>query len=296
MTLALTRLGAQLPPFLKNRFTMKFFWSLFKAGGLGEITTNLGLSSDFKVQFSSTDVSPITVFGRPEHYRGERGALFLCRELLPHSDAFVDVGAHFGYFLYFLKKAQPEKPAYYFEPNPRLFRFINEAVDRNRLSNVVGSNQAIGAAEGETEFLINLEDESMSSLNDVNGFMTKVDKIKVDLTTFDRFLEKHPELKNVLVKVDIENCEFDFLTGALGSLDRIQFLVIEVLLPAMKRGFVKHLIEKHSLHAYYINDFSLQYSSDGGFAYQPGEINWLFCRYSPKELGTLLKKSPFKIV
>jgi FkbM family methyltransferase len=290
--------GAQLPPVLKSRSSMRVFsFLLRKLKKQPLLTTNLGIDPHFKFRFDSQkDTSPILAFGKPSLYRGERGALHLAAHLLQHCSAFLDVGANYGYFSYFLSVLEKNKPFYLFEPNPRLFKIILRTTKENSLTHVTSFQQAVGKEKGRTSFLINLDDECQSSLRNDANFIKNFQKIEVDIISIDHFIHQNPKLHNLLVKVDIENAEFDFLEGAINHLDRISFLVIEVLLPALKQNFIPTLINQYGFQAYYIEDFNLHYSQDGSFVYQQGELNWLFCRHPPESLSQLLKGTKFKII
>jgi hypothetical protein len=102
-------------------------------------------------------------------------------------------------------------------------------------------------------------------------------------------------LENVCIKVDVENAESDFFAGATDALDRINYLIMEVLGPAHAAGFIQQVM-RTPFHAYYINDYTLEFSSDGSFEYCPPEYNWLFCREDPASLAKLLADSGLKVV
>jgi methyltransferase FkbM-like protein len=102
-------------------------------------------------------------------------------------------------------------------------------------------------------------------------------------------LADHLQLDRACVKVDVEGAEAAFLRGASGALNRIAYLIIEVLGPAHQHHFVRNVIARTGFQAYYINDYRLEPSDDGGFTYQAPEYNWLFCRERPDALQAKLK-------
>lgn len=85
--------------------------------------TNLGMKGVTRVRMSSK-AGAVPLFGCPSHYRGERGALLLSRELVSDCDTFIDIGAHRGYFVYYMRAFRREVPIYFFEPHPILYQEI----------------------------------------------------------------------------------------------------------------------------------------------------------------------------
>lgn len=257
-------------------------------------TTNLGICSSYRVTLDKP-ADNVYLFGRPESYQGECGALFLSRFLLTKCTAFVDIGAHRGYFVFFVRAGQgPGKPIFFFEPNPELFSEIQANVKANQMPGVHGFQAAIASAPGKISFYIDQTESLMSSLNRELLATHSLREIEVESVSFDEFARSR-NLANLCVKVDIENAEFEFMKGAAQECARIDYLIIEVLKPAVDSGFVKELSKRFGMIAYYINGFRLEHSPDGSFDYVAPEYNWLFCRKNPAELAAVMESSGFTI-
>lgn len=285
---------ALLPPKHRSRLGASLADRLVNAIGFtGPIETNLGISPDLRVNYPEPRHRS-SVFGTPADYLGERGALYLTQALLPHCDTFVDVGANMGYFTFFAKSQAPEKPVHFFEPNPKLFSFIQETNQRNRFKNVTGHRVAVGATSEATRFYLDTQDPGRSSLDNRIGFPDGCEAIDVAMTRFDDFAASLPA-KRLLVKVDVENTELDFLKGAENAWDKMAYLIIEVLLPAHKQGFIRKARAASGMHAYYIKDFTLEHSPMGEFRFQPPENNWLLARENPAALRQRLRGSRFTV-
>ena len=290
---SLTRAAAQLPPIFRNAFLMK---ALSKVGQLitfaKPITTNFGLSNSFKVSYPDP-MDRVLVFGRPEDHVAERGALFSLQALLPSASAFVDIGAHVGYFTYFAKLRCVDKPVYFFEPQPKLFDFIQRAIWDNGLSGVTGFQCGIGREEGEAPFFIhaNTTRSSLVKSDDPNAYSDS----KIKVTTFDAFVEDCNLGDNLFVKVDIEAGEFDFLEGAQRSLPKISYLVLEVLLPSEKNGLIKTACDRGGFEPYYLCDLNLIHCPQGVYPYHPPHVNWLLCRLKPHELAEKLRYTRLRV-
>lgn len=286
--------AARMPPALRTYFSYRFFSMLAnQALNTGCLDTNMGISKDYHctIPFSQH----MALFGKPALYNGERGALYLAANLSQTAEAFIDIGSHIGYFIFFLRNRLPTiKPIYFFEPDRQLFSVIEKNVRCNSLANVFGYNEAIGKIIGQAKFYRNLSDSSSGSLSTMFSNRHEVIEEMVSITTFEDFC-KRVSLKNACVKVDIEGAEQDFIIGSGDAITNIAYLIIEVLGPAVGEGFIRKMIKELGFHAYYINDMRLEYSTDGDFTYALGQFNWLFCRRNPAELNSLLMGSIFKI-
>ncbi len=294
LKLHILRAGARLSPSLRNDFLARALGALANRSGYScDIETNMGIDASLKC------LLPLDkggwIFGLPEHYVGERGALALLAVLGKQSGAILDVGAHVGYFSYFLAKRVPSSvPIYYFEPDPALFAIIEKNVRSNGLNNLIGHREAMGARTERATFFQNLSDTFSGSLD--SGFVGahNTREIAVQVRSFDDFT-REIDKENLCVKVDIEGAEQQFVDGAKSEWWRIADLVIEVLGPAYYGGFVKRLMDDTGMHAYHINDYVLERSVDGVFTPNAQQYNWLFTRKSPSALRESLAGSPLSL-
>ncbi len=258
-----------------------------------DVISNLGINDQLKVKVKITDT--VQAFGTPSLYAPEYSTLELCANLLMHTDAFLDIGAHIGYFCYYLENKNTTRvPLHFFEPDPDLFKNIKSNVTANKLSNINGTDMAFSDKIGELTFFKNLNDTYSGSIK--NTFQNKhsLQEIKVRTTTFDDYVE-HLPYKNYLLKVDVESAEFEFVKGAEKQLDKIQYLVIELLQDSIENKFPALMIDEYKFNAFYINNFNLIYSKNGEFDYENPFYNWLFTKDSIEELELKLKNSQFKI-
>jgi FkbM family methyltransferase len=235
------------------------------------------------------------LYGKPELYLGERASLELAARLSRSCDAFVDIGAHLGYFTFFVSaRAGSNLPIYFFEPDPLLFARLDRNVRANRLDRVVGCNKAIGAIDGSATFYVNRTDSLSGSLTSQFAAAHEVVATEIAVERFSTVAARC-DFHRACVKVDVEGAEAEFLDGAGEALSRVPYLIIEVLGPAHEQRFVQSVIARTGLHAYYINDYRLEHSTDGSFEYRAPEYNWLFCRETPEELAIRLGGGPFHV-
>jgi len=285
---AFLRAAGRLPPNLRSRTSLRVCSAVARLSATdGEVSSsNLGISRRLRCDVPASHA--VARFGAPELYAGERGALDLARQLSRHSDAFVDIGAHTGIFSFYVRSNAPsEVPVYFFEPDPVLFKRLAHNVAANSLPNCRGFNEAIGAVDGRAAFYRKTADSLSGSL--LRDFSDQQEDAAIDVpvSTF-ACVAARLQLSHACVKVDIEGAEQAFLDGAGASLQHVSFLIMEVLGPAVRRGFVSELMRRTGLRAYYINDYVLEPSLDGSFTYCEPEYNWLFCRETPADLAALL--------
>mgnify|MGYP000267100921 CR=1 FL=1 len=286
LKIILTRF-ALLPPYFRSTLGLRILRRLTRSAELPDyLIGNMGISSNLRCRIPSDD--NLLLYGRPADYQGERGALEACGELSRHADCFVDIGAHKGYFSFFVRDRVSESlPIYLFEPDEMLYEVINENITRNKASSISAFQKAVGSFDGQAKFYRDITSPLQGSLT--NDFMQDHEIVQVDISvcTFNQFA-KTENIIDACVKVDIENAEFDFLDGAIEKLSTIKYLIIEVLGPAAEKGFIKKLIDEYSFQAYYIDDYILRHSADGSFDYHSPQYNWLFCRENPDSLRRML--------
>lgn len=280
---------AQLHPKLRNSFSLRVankLHSLFLTKSTKTIHSNFGIDARLKLEIPIINANPFYLYGKPYLYRGERALLVLASRLMQSKTTFLDIGGNWGYFSFVVNSKCPNKRIIYVEPIKHLVEFMQKATRANGLNNIEILPVAINNVSGKVEFYQNLSDDFSSSLSNHFAAIHQTQIIEVEAKSFDDLLaEQSIDLKNTIVKVDVENAEWLFIEGAKNSLSQIDFLLMEVLGPAVQSDFLQTMIQKHGFHAYYINDYVLEYSVDGSFEYCSPEYNWLFCRKKPAELA-----------
>lgn len=293
---AVVRAVAKAPAVLKPPIAYRILNRVIESSdlrGLDAVETNLG-ALDHCVCMPGW-AHPAYLLGTVDALVGERGAVNLAVALTRHSGAFLDIGAHLGYFTFIVRaKAPATIPLHFVEPNPELFGCIARNVSRQRLANVFGHRCAIDARTGEATFYTNLSHAASSSLTRDFAHKHLLREDTVMVRSFDDLVSAEG-LNDVCAKVDIEGAEFQFLSGATHARSKLRFLIIEVLGPAVQAGFIAAAQTQLGMNAYYINDLTLEPAIDGAFRSRRSQWNWLFCRESPAQLRRLLAGSPLSI-
>jgi FkbM family methyltransferase len=292
---AVLRAAVRLPPVLRSAVSYRLLTAVARrtlsSGTMGG--ANFGISSQLRCEVPADRT--LALFGKPDLYRGERASLDLAVRLAASADAFLDIGAHLGFFTFLVRaRGRRDLPIHFFEPDPVLYDLLDRNVRANALERVFGHNLAVGARDGTATFYLNRSDSFSGSLTTLFAATHDVTPATVAVRSFAS-IAGELGFEHACVKVDVEGAEREFLDGAASSLDRVAFLIMEVLAPAVSGGFVAAMMQRTGFFAYYINDYNLEHSGDGGFTSRPDEYNWLFCRQPPATLRQTLHGSRFRL-
>jgi FkbM family methyltransferase len=141
------------------------------------------------------------------------------------ADVIFDVGVNYGYTsAWFARWAQR---VYAFEPNPKNQSLIREQLRIRAIDNVELVETAVSDREGEAEFFVKPQD-GHHSLGDIGASET-IDRIRVPVTTLDRFATERGIDRIGLLKIDVEGYEAEVLRGAreLLAARRIDLILFE---------------------------------------------------------------------
>ena len=141
------------------------------------------------------------------------------------ADVILDVGVSSGYTsVWFSRWA---RQVYAFEPNPANQASVREQLTIRGVRNVELIETAVSDHRGETDLFVKPQ-EGHHSLGDVGASET-VDRIRVPVTTLDRFAAERGIERVGLLKIDVEGFEPEVLRGARDLLEsrRIDLILFE---------------------------------------------------------------------
>jgi len=181
----------------------------------------------------------------------------------------IDIGAHKGEYISSIIKNFNISKAYCFEPNPKVFKILNNKISLNKkieLLNYGASNNS-----GNILFNENIESSS-SSINELNknsnyykkkffllnflGLNEVTKKIEIKVVTLSDFILENNINKIDLLKIDTEGHEFQVLSGLKDKMHMINLIHIEhhfddMIIKDYKLTDIHNLLEKKGFKKYF---------------------------------------------
>lgn len=143
-------------------------------------------------------------------------------DLLRPEDCLLDIGANIGTHAICPSKCVGESLLVYsFEPNPRVYEYLQKNIQLNRLTNIHTFNLALG----DTEDSVVLHEES----SDDTSWVDKVgsEGVEVPIKPLDA-LALDLQGRTTIVKMDIEGYELYALRGGEQTLQQAHVLCLEI--------------------------------------------------------------------
>jgi FkbM family methyltransferase len=181
------------------------------------------------------------------------------------SVSILDVGANKGQSIDFFLGINPNAKITAFEPNKKLFQFLQEKYHSN--ANINLNNLGVSNTNGELEFNENILDETSTfeSLNLDSKYLEKkakvlgvtkesiiVDKYKVAVVTLSEYLKLNDNSFFDVLKIDVEGHELQVLEGLFsnGIQFKIRLIQLEshnddMYLSNSKHGDIDQLLNKN---------------------------------------------------
>jgi FkbM family methyltransferase len=291
----LLRAAALAPVSLKSALFRRIVSRYCRAVGSAqsdEVISNLGLTQELRCRIPIARMD--YAFGRPNLDPTERSTLALALTLAPQCTHFLDIGANYGLYTFAMhRELGDDISLHWFEPDPKLFTRLSQNIEFNAIS-AAANEVAVSDVDGAQTFYENLTDDSSGSIHEYFSAKHETRAISVRAITLDTYLRSR-DIKDALVKVDVEGAGASVWSGAAASIDRVKFLLMEIIEPETNANLVHSIISQSSLNAYYIRDFDLVHSRDGSFDYVAPFWNWLFCSLAPTELDRQLAGRGFRI-
>jgi FkbM family methyltransferase len=132
----------------------------------------------------------------------------------------VDIGAHKGGYLYWMKKSVKENgKVYAFEPQVRLYDYLKNISAIVKYKNVTIENLGISSKEGEASIFIPVTKKGVSPGARIDHFNngTKCVESKIQITTLDKYFFDRQIFPD-LIKIDVEGHEKQVLSGGINLL------------------------------------------------------------------------------
>jgi len=159
----------------------------------------------------------------------------------------IDIGSHKGEFLENFLKFKKVKTIFAFEPQIDVYKILNKKFKKNK--NIKKINIAFDSKVGKKKLHINkLSLTSTLSITNNKSFFLKIKKLLlqnnknflksyfVKTSSIDVFF-KNVNLKDSLLKIDVEGFEYNVLLGSKKSLQKIKYIIIEKQFSNLHKGY-----------------------------------------------------------
>jgi FkbM family methyltransferase len=188
----------------------------------------------------------------------------------------IDGGSNMGIAILYFKYAYPRARIIGFEPDPAIFRVLQENVSRNRLTDVKLINASLGTESGTATFLADGSAAGRIRSGE-NSVTVRVERLSDHLTEPVDFL-----------KLNIEGEELPVLqeAAASGKLRTVRELVLEYhgwAKEEQRLGAILDLLDRHGFR-YLIHDFDVETcaASKPPFRWTP-QTTWFCLVYARRE-------------
>lgn len=153
--------------------------------------------------------------------------------MLKGAPIIIDIGAHIGIFVLYVKSQIPQAKMYCFEPSIENNIFLKKNIENNKLKDCYISNNGLAGQEGSRILHI---DGSSSGKNSLFGEKGQLQQIEV--TTLPKILSKIGPVD--FVKIDIEGAEVE----VMDSLSERDFSLIKTIAIECKPNYKEKLQQK----------------------------------------------------
>ncbi len=169
------------------------------------------------------------------------------------SPLILDCGSNIGMSIAYFKHVYPQARVIGFEPDPKIFSYLEENVRRNGLSNVSLVQAAVAGRDGPLKFYSDGKYASCLSNHKTAEVADDWSVYNVPSVRLGDYLSERVDF----VKMNIEGAEFEVLADIEGRLRQVREIIIEYHhLPGLPRTLHKilELLNRQGFE-YLINDF-----------------------------------------
>lgn len=166
----------------------------------------------------------------------------------------LDIGAHIGLATIYFKSRFPNAHIFAFEPNPEVFKLLEENIWQNGLEGIETYNIAIAGSKGKRKlYIADGEDSWSSNSSFTKGSWSGVEKqreIEVEARRLADILDQF-EVVDIL-KMDVEGAEFEILKDIKKRMNKVMQLIVEIH-PGKRERFKesKAVLDAYNLRSEY---------------------------------------------
>lgn len=209
-------------------------------------TTRAGAAHKAKFVFDLSQESHQHIYGCVAFKRlYEAGTSTVLIDALKPGDAFIDVGAHIGYFSLIASSLVGQQGRIYsFEPEEKNHAALLNHLKLNNTTNVQPYRWAISSSVGVADLFVHPLHDGAHAIWDIKSRLYEKDRaqitrVPVFTTSLDAMFQNGAPLNLKAIKIDVEGFEMEVLKGmqTVLSTARVPVVIVEInqgLLPVTK--------------------------------------------------------------
>lgn len=217
----------------------------------------------------------------------KNSTLGLFIKLLQEAGTVFDIGANTGVYALVAGVHDPDRRVYAFEPVPRIFDYLKDNVEVNKLQNVEIHPLAITDYDGDITLYVPA-DIIPTSASILEGFRDGCEAISVRASTIDSFVAMNSISKVDLIKMDTEATEHLVLQGAKNTIKRDEPIIICEVLKGRTEESLHCVLDTLRYRYFWISNGDLIETKriEGGASCET--LDYLFV--APKQVKEVFKK------
>ncbi len=176
-------------------------------------------------------------------------------DLLPHHGLVLDIGANLGVMSAYLAHKKSSRKIIAVEPIPLHVKVMTRLFRKMKLKNIVVIEKALSNQSGFVEMNVPLRNgvlqhglASLEMQKEKTG-----ERYQVEAITLDQLMENYPDEKLVGIKIDVENHEWEVLSGGINTIQQHYPIIMAELWNDSKKEQCLHVLTSLGYRAMYVN-------------------------------------------
>lgn len=157
----------------------------------------------------------------------------LSMQLLLIDDDFnvLDIGGNYGWYALHVAKKKPSVTIYSFEPIPATYKYLDENISLNSLTNVFIVNQGLSDSKGSFKFFFDPSLSVNASLQNLTG-SGQIEEVICVVDTIDNYCTSN-NVRVDFIKCDVEGAELLAFKGGINTIKKDLPIVFSEMLKKM---------------------------------------------------------------
>lgn len=195
----------------KPGFSRLFYWIHEIRADIFDPKQFLAVKIDEGFLFGTYNFRKAQLWKRVVHHDFEPEERDVVKSMIPQCDAFIDIGAHIGFYSCFVHSLKPGIFIMAFEPNKQNYKNLVENFKINHIDLTHCYNLGIGEKK---DRLTLYGTDAGGTVNTKSYAVEPTDKQTIDVVPLSAYTSTVKQYKKVFIKMDVEAFEYPALLGA----------------------------------------------------------------------------------